>query len=191
MYPLIEAVLSPSPETLAGAVDEDLRDFYTQLYARPEMTDLVWLNMFRIVSSRMARHKHVVAFILYVPLDRIELINEINAMFKKVGDRHGMDNAYGFLTPIDFGKRAVLNTLLHRPDRRSDEKTERPWLSWGPCWRNSADTKVSRPCSTFFPRMRESTPVFRPVVYVIEAPLSFCFPRACSLLNPLAKGIKG
>jgi hypothetical protein len=107
MHPLIEAVLSPSPETLAGAVHEDLRDFYTQLYSRPEMTDLVWLNMFRIVSSRMARHKHVVAFILYLPLDRIELINNINAMFREVGDRHGIDNAYGFLTPIDFGKRAV------------------------------------------------------------------------------------
>ena len=108
MYPLLEAALAPSPETLASAVDEDLREFYAQLYARPEMTDLVWLNMFRIISSRMARHKHVVAFILYVPLDRIDTIKEINGLFKKVGDKYGIENEYGFLTPIDFGKRAVL-----------------------------------------------------------------------------------
>jgi hypothetical protein len=108
MYPLLEAALAPSPETLASAVDEDLRDFYVQLYSRPEMTDLVWLNMFRIISSRMGRHKHVVAFILYVPLDRIETIKGINNLFKEVGDRLGIENEYGFLTPIDFGKRAVL-----------------------------------------------------------------------------------
>ncbi|OGP81922.1 MAG: hypothetical protein A2Z08_08215 [Deltaproteobacteria bacterium RBG_16_54_11] len=108
MYPLLEAALSPSPETLAGAVDEDLRDFYAQLYSRPEMTDLVWLNMFRIISSRMARHKHVIAFILYVPLDRIDIIKEINGLFKKVGDKYGIENEFGFLTPMDFGKRAIL-----------------------------------------------------------------------------------
>lgn len=108
MTPLLEAVLSPSPETVAGSVEEDLRKFYTQLYTRPEMTDLVWLNMFRIISSRMGRHNHVVAFILYVPLDKTDTVKEINDMFKEVGDKYDIDNAYGFLTPMDFGKRAVL-----------------------------------------------------------------------------------
>jgi FAD/FMN-containing dehydrogenase/ferredoxin len=108
MYPLLEATLAPSPKTLAGSVDEDLRDFYAQLYSRPEMTDLVWLNMFRIISSRMGRHKHIVAFILYVPLDRIETIKGINNLFKEVGDKYGIENEYGFLTPMDFGKRAIL-----------------------------------------------------------------------------------
>jgi hypothetical protein len=108
MIPLLETVLDPSPETLASAVEEDLRDFYARLYGRREMTDPVWLNMFRIVSSRMARHKHVVAFILYTPLEEIALITRINAIFKEVGDRQGIENAYGFLTPLDFGKRAVL-----------------------------------------------------------------------------------
>jgi hypothetical protein len=124
MYPVLEAALSPSPETLASAVDEDLRAFYAQLYSRPEMTDLVWLNMFRIISSRMARHKHVVAFILYVPLDRIDTIKEINGLFKKVGDKYGIDNAYGFLTPMDFGKRAILeyDYYIDQTDRSDAEK---------------------------------------------------------------------
>jgi hypothetical protein len=107
MLPLMETILDPSPQTLASALDEDLRDFYTELYTRPEMTDLVWLNMFRIVSSRMARHKHIFAFVIFAPLNRIELFSELNTIFKETGDRHGIDNAYGFLTPIDFGKRAV------------------------------------------------------------------------------------
>ena len=108
IYPLLEAALLPSPETIASSVDEDLRDFYVQLYSRPEMTDMVWLNMFRIVSSRMSRHKHMVAFLIYVPLARLDVINHINAEFKKIADAQGLDNDYGFITPMDFGKRGIL-----------------------------------------------------------------------------------
>jgi hypothetical protein len=134
MYPVLEAALSPSPETLASAVDEDLRTFYAQLYSRPEMTDLVWLNMFRIISSRMARHKHVVAFILYVPLDRIDTIKEINGLFKKVGDKHGIENEYGFLTPMDFGKRAILeyDYYIDQTDRSDAEKIGKAMAEIGP-----------------------------------------------------------
>jgi hypothetical protein len=108
MHPLVEAVLTPSPRLIAEAVDEDMRDFFTQLYARPEMTDLVWLNMFRIVSSRMGRHKHVLALVLYLPLDRIEDITALNSDLKSIADMHGIRNDFGFITPIDTGKRAVL-----------------------------------------------------------------------------------
>jgi hypothetical protein len=108
LYPLIEAVLSPSAQTLAMAVDEDLRDFYTRLYSRPEMTDMVWINMFRIISSRMGRSKHVVAFIVYVPLDRPEAINNIISDFRRIADNRGIKNDFGFITPLDLGKRGVL-----------------------------------------------------------------------------------
>lgn len=108
MLPLWEAALSPSPETIAAAVDEDLREFYVRLYSRPEMTDMVWLNMFRIVSSRMSRHKHMFAFLVYVPLDRVDVIHQINREFKRIADAQGLDNDYGFLTPLDFGKRGIL-----------------------------------------------------------------------------------
>jgi len=107
MVPVLEAALRPCAETLAQAVDEDLRSFFVELYTREEMTDLVWLNAFRILSSRMGRHKHVVAFILYVPLDKPAVIVEINESFKRIGDRYGIRNDYGFITPLDEGKRAV------------------------------------------------------------------------------------
>jgi hypothetical protein len=127
MVPLLETILDPSPETLASALDEDLREFYAELYSRPEMTDLLWLNMFRIVSSRMGRHKHVFAFIIFASLDRIELFSELNTLLKEVGDRHGIDNAYGFLTPIDFGKRAVFeyDYYLDQTDRSDAERMGR------------------------------------------------------------------
>ncbi len=109
MRSLLETVLSPSPGNIASAVgDPDLQDFYAQLYARPEMTDLVWLNTFRIVSARMSRDKHMVALILYVPLDRPPLIEDIILDFRRIAEKHGITHDYGFLTPLDMGKRALL-----------------------------------------------------------------------------------
>lgn len=122
MYPLLEAALAPSPETAASAVDEDLRDFYTNLYSRPEMTDMVWLNMFRIVSSRMSRDKHMFAFLIYVPLDRVDIINHINAEFRRIAETHNLDNDYGFLTPMDFGKRGILEYDYYIDHTSSEER---------------------------------------------------------------------
>jgi hypothetical protein len=106
LRPLIEAELRPSPQTLASSVPEDLRPFFESLYQDPKMTDLVWLNMFRILSARMGREKHVVAFIVYVPIDT-GLIVAINRAFADIGNSHGIKHEYGFITPLDMGKRAV------------------------------------------------------------------------------------
>ena len=73
---LAEAALAPSPRQLVRDVDPDLRPYFEQLYARPELTDPVWLTMFRIVSSRMGRDKHCVPMIMYCPIDTA-LIAEI------------------------------------------------------------------------------------------------------------------
>ncbi len=108
MRPILETALRPSPGTIAGSVDEDLREFYAKLYARPEMTDMVWLTMFRIVSARMSRRKHMLAFLVYVPLDRIDVIEGIIAGFGRIAGSNRLDHDYGFLTPMDFGKRAIL-----------------------------------------------------------------------------------
>jgi hypothetical protein len=107
MAPLIEAALAPSPATLAAEVDPDLRAWYEELYARPELTDLVWLNSFRIISSRMGRARHVFAVIVYAPLDPPEIIGRLDADFRAIGERHGLRSDYGFVTPLDLGQRAV------------------------------------------------------------------------------------
>jgi hypothetical protein len=136
MRPLVEAVLRPSPETLASAVDEDLRDFYAGLYSRPEMTSMNWLNMFRIISSRMSRRKHMFAFLVYVPLERNDVIRHITAEFARIADAHGLDHDYGFLTPMDMGKRGILeyDYYIDHTDPAEREKISRamveiePWL---------------------------------------------------------------
>ena len=136
MRPVVETILRPSPETIAESVDEDLRDFYARLYARPEMTDMVWLNMFRIVSARMSRHKHMFAFLIYVPLDKVEVINHIISEFGRIAEAHKLEHDYGFLTPMDFGKRAILEYDYYIDHTEPAEKkkiadamaTIGPWL---------------------------------------------------------------
>jgi len=108
MLSLVEAVLDPSPRTLARAVPDDLKAFFEGLYERPEMADPVWLNMFRILSSRMGRDKTFVPCIVYAPLDKKDLIAEILDRFKRVADGHGVVNGYGFVMPLDFGQRALI-----------------------------------------------------------------------------------
>ncbi len=134
MRPLVEAVLSPSPETAAAAVEEDLRPFYRDLFRRPEMTDMVWLNMFRIVSARMSRRKHMLAFLVYVPLDTTAALDEIRAGFAAVAVRHSIDHDYGFLTPMDFGKRAVFeyDYYIDQTDETEKEKIGAAMTEIGP-----------------------------------------------------------
>ncbi|MFC1608133.1 FAD-binding oxidoreductase [Candidatus Latescibacterota bacterium] len=122
IFPLVEAVLNPSPEIYAGSVECDLRAFYASLYQRPEMTDLVWLNSFRILSPRLGRKKHVVAFIVYVPLDKPDTIISIIDKFSEIADVHDIDNEFGFITPLDMGKRAVLEYDFFLDHRNNDER---------------------------------------------------------------------
>jgi hypothetical protein len=133
--PVIEAALDPSPETLAGAVDKDLQGFYIDLYRRPEFSDPVWLNSCRIVSARMGRHKHIIAFIIFLPLES-GLVGSLCRRFAETAEEIGLDHDYGFLTPLDFGKRAVLeyDYYIDQADSAEKEKTGKamavlvPWL---------------------------------------------------------------
>jgi hypothetical protein len=132
---LLEAVLDPSPETLAQSVDAELRESYLELYRQPQFTDLVWINTFRIVSARMGRRKHILAFIIFLPLDET-LVSTICERFAAIARQSGVDHDYGFLTPVDMGKRAVLeyDYYIDHADPLEREKAGRamsrliPWL---------------------------------------------------------------
>jgi hypothetical protein len=103
---LAETALAPSPERLAQETAPELKGFYEQLYARPEMTNLVWLNMFRITSTRIGREKHFFPLLMYLPLE-YNLISEMNDGFKRIGERHLLKHEFGFVTPVDGGKRCI------------------------------------------------------------------------------------
>ncbi len=136
MRPVVEAALRPSPETVSESVPEALRPFYRELYARPEMTDMVWLNMHRIVSARMSRRKHMFAFLVYVPPDKPLVIREVLDGFARVAEANGIDHDFGFLTPMDLGRRAILeyDYYVDHTDPAEREKIARalpeiePWL---------------------------------------------------------------
>jgi hypothetical protein len=108
MARIVESALDPSARNLASLVDTDLQEFYEALYHRPELTDMLWLNTFRIVSSRMGREGHVVAFIVYVPLDNSKQIVDIHHGFTAVAEKHAVRGDFGFITPLDSGRMAVL-----------------------------------------------------------------------------------
>jgi len=100
------------------------------------MTDMVWLNMHRIVSARMSRRKHMFAFLVYVPPERADILHEVLDGFARVADAHGIDHDFGFLTPMDLGKRAILeyDYYIDHADAGEKEKIARalpeiePWL---------------------------------------------------------------
>jgi hypothetical protein len=118
---LAELALAPSPAKLVRDIDPELRSFFEKLYSKPEMTDPVWLNMFRVVSSRMGREKHVIPMIIYLPIDN-NLISEINSEFKRIADSHGLKNDYGFITPLDDGKRCVFEYDYYLDQNDPDER---------------------------------------------------------------------
>jgi hypothetical protein len=103
---LAETALAPSPAQLTQDIDPDLSSFFEELYSRPEMTDLVWLNTFRIMSSRYNREKPCVALVCYLPIDT-SLIAEIQGRFQDIAEKHHLKGGLGFITPIDSGKRCV------------------------------------------------------------------------------------
>lgn len=103
---LVETALAPSPELFAKEVDPELRSFFEKLYSHQEMTDLVWLNMFRILSTRVGRIKPFLPVLIYVPID-YTLIRELTDQFKAIADKYQIRNEFGFITPIDNGKRCI------------------------------------------------------------------------------------
>lgn len=103
---LLEAALTPSPALYAEGIDPELKPFYETLFSKPEMTDLVWLNMFRIMSTKLGRKKPFLPVLIYLPIDN-HLVTELNDKFRQIAEKYGIDNDFGFITPIDNGKRCI------------------------------------------------------------------------------------
>jgi hypothetical protein len=103
---LLETALSSSPALYSEEIDPELRPFFEKLLSRPEITDLVWQNMYRVMSTRLGRKKPFLPVLIYLPIDNV-LINELGTRFKLIADKYQIDNDFGFITPIDNGKRCI------------------------------------------------------------------------------------
>jgi hypothetical protein len=117
---LAETALAPSPALLVQDIDPDLRPFFETVYARPETTNLVWLNMFRITSTRVGREKHFFPLLMYLPLE-YPLISEMCDGFKRIAERHQLKNEFGFVTPIDSGKRCIFEYDYYLDQNNKDD----------------------------------------------------------------------
>ncbi len=120
--PLVEMALSPSPENIAAAVDEDLQDFFKKLYSRPEMTDMVWLNMYRILSSRIGRNYAYAPGFAFVSLDNLDKVVEICDMLQSIGDKYDLRSGLGVINPMDFGKRAQIEHVYYFDQTNNQER---------------------------------------------------------------------
>ena len=120
--PLVEMTLSPSPENIAAVVDEDLQDFFKKLYSRPEMTDLVWLNMYRILSSRIGRNYAYAPGFAFVSLDNLDKVVEICDMLQSIGDKYDLRSGLGVINPMDFGKRAQIEHVYYFDQTNNQER---------------------------------------------------------------------
>jgi hypothetical protein len=96
------------PEVVASAVEPRFRDFFAELYARPEMTDLGWLNSFRIVSCRLARRKAFLPLLSIYSLDEPGGAEAICRRLAAYGERYALEHMLGFVTPMESGRLAVL-----------------------------------------------------------------------------------
>jgi hypothetical protein len=103
---LFETALSPSAALYSREVDPELRPFFENLFSNQEMTDLVWLNMYRIMSTRLGRKKPFLPALMYLPIDK-KLIGELCDKFRLIAGKHQVDHDFGFITPIDNGKRCI------------------------------------------------------------------------------------
>ena len=103
---LLETALSPSPALYSQDIDPELRPFFEKLFAKQKITDLVWLNMYRIMSTRIGRKKPFLPVLIYLPIDNV-LVNELQDKFRLIAEKYQIDNDFGFITPIDNGKRCI------------------------------------------------------------------------------------
>jgi UDP-N-acetylenolpyruvoylglucosamine reductase len=103
---LFETALSPSPAMYAKEIEPELKPFFEKLFSQQEITDLVWLSMNRIMSTKIGRRKPFLPVLIYLPIDNA-LINELADKFRLIAEKHQIDNEFGFITPIDNGKRCI------------------------------------------------------------------------------------
>jgi hypothetical protein len=108
MRPILEMALRSCSTGNDDEIDEDMRQFFADFYARPESSDPVWLNSFRILPARMGRGHQFVSRILYFALEDAEPILNACRRLAEIGDRHDLRHGFGYLLPLDEGTRAVV-----------------------------------------------------------------------------------
>lgn len=112
--------LHPSPEQIGAAFDPDLKDFFTTLYNKPEMTNPIWLHEFRILPSRMLRQRMFMVRGGFMTAQK-DVILKAYETLKEVGDKYHKEHALGFISFLDSGKIAFLEYDYYYDHTKSEE----------------------------------------------------------------------
>jgi hypothetical protein len=107
MKRILTEALDPSAEQIGAAFDKDLKDFFTTLYNKPEMTNPIWLHEFRILPSRMLRQHMFMVRGGWMTAQK-DVILKAFAILKEVGGKYHKEHALGFISFLDSGKIAFL-----------------------------------------------------------------------------------
>lgn len=117
-----EKALDATPENISKIYDKDLQEFFKKVYARPEMTNIIWLHEHRIFPSRLMRQR------MFLPMGGViwtayekNLLDWIT-MFEEVGEKHKLIHALGFISPFDQGRFAVLEYDFYYDHNDPDAK---------------------------------------------------------------------
>jgi hypothetical protein len=117
-----EKALDGTPESISKIYDKDLQEFFKKVYAKPKMTDIVWLHEHRIFPSRLMRQR------MFLPMGGViwtayenNLLEWIK-MFEEVGEKHKLIHALGFISPFDQGRFAVLEYDFYYDHNDADAK---------------------------------------------------------------------
>ena len=100
----LEKGLDASPEQIAKVFDEDLQDFFKEVYSKPEMTDVVWLHAFRILPSRMMRQRMFFGQAGKIWPGNGDPVIKWHDMIAEVCNKYNFEHALGFITLGDNGK---------------------------------------------------------------------------------------
>ncbi|KYK20344.1 hypothetical protein AYK25_09040 [Thermoplasmatales archaeon SM1-50] len=104
---ITKMALNPSPEQIGAAFDIDLKDFFTTVYKKPEMTDPIWLHEFRILPCRMMRQRMFMVRGGFMIAQK-DIILKAYEILKEVGAKYHKEHALGFISFLDSGKIAFL-----------------------------------------------------------------------------------
>ncbi len=103
----LERGLDPSPKQVAKMFDNDLQDFFEELYKKREMTDIVWLHDYRILPARLMRQKMFLLRGGYLVAEKKNILN-LTTMLDETALKYRLEHALGFIVFINQGRFAFL-----------------------------------------------------------------------------------
>ncbi|QQS50728.1 MAG: FAD-dependent oxidoreductase [Bacteroidota bacterium] len=124
MENLVEVALDPDIENYYKAVAPDMQEYYKTLYSDPNLTDVLWLNLFRLTTPRLSRETQYCAVLLHLAINEMVLIPELTEKLDKVGIKYGLKSFFSNLSPL-FQSRWIMFEYDFFHDQTNEQEREK------------------------------------------------------------------